>query len=84
MIPIGDRVIVKTEPQDEYETASGLYVADDDAQEVIGTVIACPPSGDVKPDDVVIFPPSAGRFFEYDGARYLALRADDILAVVEE
>ena len=83
MIPVGDRVIVKTEPQAEYTTDSGLYVADEDAKEVIGTVIACPPNGDVKPDDVVVFPPSAGRFFDYGGERYLALRADDILAVWE-
>lgn len=83
MIPLKDRVIVKTEPQDEYTTDSGLYVADDGAQEVIGTVVACGPNDDVKPDDVVIFSPSAGRFFDYDGERYLALRTDDILAVVE-
>lgn len=84
MIPVGDRVIVKTAPQDEYTTASGLYVADDEAQESIGTVIACPPNGDVKPDDVVIFSPISGRFFDYDGERYLALKSDEILAVVEE
>lgn len=83
MIPLKDRVIVKTERQGEYTAASGLYVADDEPQEVIGTVVACAPNDDVKPDDVVIFPPSAGRFFEYDGERYLALRSDDILAVVE-
>lgn len=83
MIPIGDRVIVRTERQDEYETASGLYVADDEAREVVGTVIACPPGLDVKPDDVVIFSPISGRFFEYDGGRYLAIQADDILAIVE-
>lgn len=84
MIPVGNRVIVQTEPQDEYVTASGLYVADDDAKEVMGTVIACPDGCEVRPDDVVIFPASAGRFFEYAGTRYLALHADDILAVWEE
>jgi chaperonin GroES len=83
VIPVGDRVIVKTQPQGEYTTESGLYVADDDAKEVIGTVIACPPESDVKPDDVVVFSPLAGRFFEYEGERYLALKADDILAVWE-
>lgn len=80
---LGDRVLVKTEPQGEYRTASGLHVAEDYAPEVLGTVIACADGLDVRPDDVVIFPPSAGQLFDYEGERYLAVQHDEILAVVE-
>lgn len=80
---LGERVLVKTEPQGEYTTASGLIVQEDYAPEVLGTVMFCAEGLDVKPDDVVIFPPSAGREMDYEGERYLVLDADDILAVVE-
>jgi len=77
-----DRVLVKPESQREYE-ASGLYVADDDAPDVMGTVIACAEGLDVQADDVVIFPPSAGQVMEHNGERLIVLEADEILAVVE-
>ena len=78
----GDRVLVKPESQREYEHG-GLYVADDDAPDAIGTVIACGTVTDVHPDDVVVFPPSAGQVLEYQGERYLVLHEDELLAVVE-
>jgi chaperonin GroES len=77
----GDRVIVKPENQQEYEH-SGLYVVDHYAPDVMGTVIACGP-GDVKVDDVVLFPPTAGQVLEHGGERYLVLREDELIAVVE-
>lgn len=80
MIPLKDRVIVRPERQDEYETASGLYVADDGAQNVIGTVISVGDVPDLAPDDVVIFAPSAGSRLDHDGQSYLVLHGDDILA----
>lgn len=83
MTPLKDRVIVKTEPQDEYTTDSGLYVADHGAQQVIGTVVSVGMVSDVKSDDVVIFSPFAGQRMEHEGQSFLVLREDDILAVVE-
>ena len=81
--PLSDRVIVKAESQKEYTSDAGLYVADDGALDVVGTVVAVGTVTDVQVDDVVIFPPSAGQVLEHDGDRYLVLRSDDLLAVVE-
>lgn len=80
---IGDRVLVKTEPQQVSQTASGVFTVEDYAPEVLGTVVACAEGLDVHPDDVVIFAPSAGQLLDHDGARYLVLQHDEILAVVE-
>lgn len=83
MTPLKDRVIVKTERQTDYETASGLYVADDGAQNVVGRVISVGDVPDVAEGDVVIFPPSAGSPMEHEGESLLVLHGDDILAIVE-
>ena len=83
MTPLQDRVIVKVERQREFTSDAGLYVTDDDAPDVIGTVIACGRVTEVQPEDVVIFPPSAGQRLEHEGTDYLVLREDELLAVVE-
>lgn len=80
---LGDRVLVRTENQQESQTASGLITLEDYAPEVIGTVVACADGLDVRPEDVVIFAPSAGQLLDHEGERYLVLEHDEILAVVE-
>ena len=82
MIARGDRVIVKAETQHIYRQRS-IFVTDQYAPDVMGTVVAAGDGLDVKPDDVVIFPPSAGQVLEYEGERYLVLREEELLAVVE-
>ena len=77
----GDRVIVKAAPPPTEH--NGLFLPDSYAPDVMGTVIACGDVQDVKPDDVVIFPPSAGKVLEYEQARYLVLHEDELIAVVE-
>lgn len=79
----GDRVIVQPERQQEFTTDSGLYVADDEAMEVIGTVRAVGQVTEVQVDDVVIFPPSAGVPLDHGGERWLVLHEHDILAIWE-
>jgi len=78
----GDRVIVKPARRQEYETDSGLYVAADGAENVMGTVVACG-TGDVKVEDVVLFTGNAGQRLEHEGERYLVLREDELIAVLE-
>lgn len=83
MIPLKDRIIVKPEQQDEYQSASGLYVADHDAQSSIGRVKFVGEDSQFQPNDVVIFSPLMGSRMDHDGESYLVLREDDILAVWE-
>lgn len=83
MIPLKDRVIVQTEHQADYQTASGLHVIDEEPQRVIGRVVSVGHVSDVKPDDIVIFSPLCGSRMDHDGDSFLVLREEDILAVVE-
>jgi co-chaperonin GroES (HSP10) len=79
---IGDRVIVKTEDQTVKELASGLVTIEHYHPNVIGTVVASA-CADVKPADVVIFPPSAGQELIWNREHYLVLDSDELLAVYE-
>lgn len=83
MIPLKDRVIVKTADQTESRTDAGLHVIDEGAKRVIGTVISVGHVSEIRPDDIVIFSPHSGSRLDYDGESYLVLREEDILAVWE-
>lgn len=82
MIARGDRVIVKAETPKIYQQGS-IYVADQYAPDVMGIVVACGEVEEVKVDDVVIFPDTAGQRLDYEGERYIVLRESEVLAVVE-
>lgn len=81
---IGSRVLVKAEDQQEHTHESGVIVVESHAPEVIGTVISCGECTEVKPGDVVLFAPQAGRDMELQGSKYLVLDEDEILAVWDE
>lgn len=83
MIPLKDRVIVRTEDQTESRTEAGLHVIDEGAKRVIGTVISVGHVTEIKPNDVVIFSPFAGSRLDHEGESLLVLREEDILAVWE-
>lgn len=81
---LGDRILVEAINQQEHVHASGLISLEAYAPSVLGTVVWAPANGDVRIDDVVIFPPSAGQEMHHDGKSLLVLQADDILAVYDE
>ena len=78
----GDRVIVKTDPPEEFER-NGLILTNKYSDEVVGTVVAVGDAKDVRVDDVVIFTEAAGQALEYEGQRYLVMHEDEILGVWE-
>lgn len=81
---VGDRVLVAPISQKEHVTESGILALDQDAPDVMGRVVVCPQSNaDVKVDDVVLFSPFAGQRLDYEGEKYLMLRAEEILGVWE-
>ena len=92
--PLGDRVLVKPAPKEE-KTSSGLYIAST-AQELPqrGEVIAVGAGKldqngnrialDVKVGDQVFYGKFGGTEVKVDGEELLLLRADDILAVLED
>jgi chaperonin GroES len=95
--PLGDRVIVEPNEEDEMTFAGGQLVLPDTAKEKPqqGTVLAVGPDVEVENedgkvigpqvDDLVIFAKYAGTTFKTrDGKEMLILRVDDILGVIEE
>ena len=91
--PLHDRVIVRR--LDEEEKSAGGIIIPDSAKEkpIQGKVIAAGKGKilengdvrplDVKPGDTVIFSTYAGTEITLDGDKFLMMREDDILGVVE-
>lgn len=92
--PLGDRVLVKPAPKEE-KTSSGLYIASA-AQKLPqrGEVLAVGTGKldqngnrialDVKVGDQVFYGKFGGTEVKVDDQELLLLRADDILAVLED
>src|SRR5919199_3345302 len=92
--PLGDRLVVET-LDEEATTASGIILPDT-AQEKPqrGTVLAVGPgkrldSGqlapvDIKVGDTVLYGKYGGTEVTVDGKDFVIIRADEILAVVED
>ncbi|GBD85226.1 10 kDa chaperonin [bacterium BMS3Abin02] len=91
--PLGDRVVVKPNDEEEARTASGLVIPDTAKEKPqLGEVLAVGPgeindSGDrvpldVKKGDVVVYSKYSGTEIKLEGEEYLILSARDLLAVV--
>ncbi len=85
--PLADRVVIEPLPA-ETKTASGLYIPDS-AQEKQqkGKVVAVGTGKKdhemtVKTGDTVIYGKYGGTELRIDGADYMIMREDDILAIV--
>ena len=94
--PLGDRVIVEPNDDEEMTFAGGQLVLPDTAKEKPqqGTVVSVGPDVEVKNEDgvvvgpqvndLVIFAKYAGTTFKTrDGKEMLILKVDDILGVLE-
>jgi len=90
--PIGDRVVIKVIEREE-KTASGLFLPDTAKDKPTEAEVIAVGQGKIVGDKVlplevavgdrVIFSKFAGTELKYDGAEYLVLRENDILAVIE-
>ncbi|RME81766.1 MAG: co-chaperone GroES [Caldilineae bacterium] len=91
--PLGDRIVVKP-IEKEATTPSGIVLpesAKEKPQE--GKVVAAGPGArndkgerlplDVKVDDIVLYAKYAGTEIKLNDEKYLILRENDVLAVVE-
>ena len=84
--PLGDRVLLKTEQQEE-KTQGGLFIPET-AQEKTqsGEVVAVGDDDDaikVKVGDKVMYDNYAGTSVKVDGEEHLVVKADDLIAVIE-
>ncbi len=90
--PIGDRVVVEIEKQEE-KTQSGILLPDSAKEKQSQGIIVAVGNGTVLPNgerselevavgDRIIFSQYGGSEVKYNGAEYLILRESDILAVL--
>ncbi|GAF39926.1 hypothetical protein FC83_GL000354 [Agrilactobacillus composti DSM 18527 = JCM 14202] len=91
--PLGDRVIVKVEEQEE-ETVGGIVLANNAKEKPqTGKIVAVGEGAvtedgkriplTVKDGQVVMFDKYAGSQVKYDGDDYLVLHEKDLMAVVD-
>jgi len=92
--PLGDRVIVQPNDEDEQRTASGLVIPDTAKEKPqLGTVLAVGPGDwndegdervplDVNEGDTVVYSKYAGTELKHEGSEYLILSSRDLLAIV--
>ena len=91
--PLGGRVIVRPNEDDEQRTASGLVIPDTAKEKPqTGTIMAVGPGDlsddgeriplDVSEGDVVVYSKFAGTELKHEGDEYLILSSRDLLAIV--
>ena len=88
MKPINDRVVVKP-AQAEEKTKGGIIIPDTAKEKPQrGKVVAVGPGKDgnlmtVQPGDIVLYGKYAGQELHFEGQKYLIMREDDILVILE-
>lgn len=91
--PLGDRVVVKPDADQDLRTSSGLVIPDTAKEKPqTGEVVAAGPGAfddeggrlpmDVKVGDTVLYSKFAGTEFKIDGVEHLVLSQRDLLAIV--
>ncbi|MFW2338650.1 MAG: co-chaperone GroES [Acidimicrobiia bacterium] len=91
--PLGDRVVVKAQEEDEARTPSGLVIPDTAKEKPqFGEVLAVGPGAlnedgermpmDVNVGDVVVYSKFGGTEVKVEGQEYLILSSRDLLAIV--
>lgn len=94
LVPLGDRVVVEPDEDQDMRTPSGLVIPDTAKEKPqMGKVIAVGPgrrnddgervAPDVSEGDKVLYSKYGGTEVKVDGTDYLVLSANDLLAVVK-
>lgn len=92
LTPLGDRIVVKPQDEDEVRTSSGLVIPDTAKEKPqLGEVLAVGPGEfkdgervpvDVKVGDTVFYSKYGGTEVKHDGADLLILSSRDVLAIL--
>ncbi len=90
--PLGDRIVVKPQDEEESRTASGLVIPDTAKEKPqLGEVLAVGPGEfkdgervpvDVNVGDVVFYSKYGGTEVKHNGEDYLILSSRDVLAIL--
>ena len=92
LAPLGDRIVVKPQDEEEVRTNSGLVIPDTAKEKPqLGEVLAVGPGEfkdgeripvDVNVGDVVFYSKYGGTEVKHDGADLLILSSRDVLAIL--
>lgn len=92
LTPLGDRIVVKPQDEDEVRTSSGLVIPDTAKEKPqLGEVLAVGPGEfkdgeripvDVKVGDVVFYSKYGGTEVKHNGDDLLILSSRDVLAIL--
>jgi chaperonin GroES len=91
--PLGDRVVVKPDDEQDVRTPSGLVIPDTAKEKPqMGEIVAVGPGAldddgdrlpmDVSVGDKVLYSKFAGTEVKFEGSEYLVLSSRDLLAIV--
>ena len=87
--PLADRVLITPVPAEEV-TVAGIIIPDSAKEKPLKGVVVATGNGTkdeemtVKEGDTVLYGKYAGTEIEVDGEKYLIMRQNDILAVLEK
>lgn len=82
IVPLNDRLIVKRAKKEE-TTQGGIILTGEKIEQDRGHVLSRGPNVSVFVDDLILFRPYDGLEFEMNGEKFLMLREQDILGVIE-
>lgn len=81
--PLGDRIVAVRE-EVQTKTASGIYLPDNSQEKpLVAKVVAVGPEATLKIDDKILYKEYATTEVKVDGADYLIVRQEDVLATVK-
>lgn len=86
--PLGDRVLIMPTAAEEV-TAAGIYIPDAAKEKPLKGTVKAVGQGTkdeemvLKPGDTVLYGKYAGSEIEFEGVKYLMMRQNDILGVIE-
>lgn len=84
LTPLGDRILVI--PEETPNKIGGIFIPDSSREKPHkGEVVAIGVSShDVSPGNKVLYGKSAGTEINFEGKKYLVMRAGDCFAVIED
>ena len=90
--PLGDRVVIQPKVQEE-KTQGGIYIPSQSEEKVVAAEVVAIGPGKIVDGQLeamnltkgqsVVFSQFSGTEVEYQGMKYMIVREDDVLAVIE-
>ncbi len=81
--PLNKRIILKIEEMKSTSKSGILLSTISKSQDIVGKVVATTKNSELNVDDSVIFEKTKATTYVHDEVKYLIIKEEDILAVIE-